>query len=245
MNHRARLLLTSFLLTSGMLACSAGAIQTPPANTEDAATSMDASAVDAGYADATPIDAAAMDAEPLPSDKAARCASTFGDALTNSFGRLDGTIWAVVPPKHPTCAMQNGTHLVLQVLTNGKVYRMVVNLRSTQGTDLRPQFLALDHPLEGGSFAEGWHPNASLDYAKTLGLKSDAFAPLDFDPLWMTVADALPLGAKVSVFAHSVDRVESAHKIHRNSKSQDGAIVVQEPNKSPKYLVFHFAEQVF
>src|SRR5262247_3992728 len=77
-------------------------------------------------------DASPPDASPDAStDKSAACASTFGTALTNAFGRLDGTILAVVMPGNMRCAMPNSTHVVLQVTTNGAAYRMVINVLST------------------------------------------------------------------------------------------------------------------
>ena len=73
-------------------------------------------------------DAAPPDAT---TDKSAACASTFGQSLTNAFGRLDGTILAVVFPGNQTCAAPNSTHVVLQVTMGGAAYRMVVNVMST------------------------------------------------------------------------------------------------------------------
>src|SRR4051812_39193939 len=70
---------------------------------------------------------------PDASDKSAACASTFGNALTNAFGRLDGTVLAVVAPGNQRCAMPNGTHVVVQVTMDGAAYRMVVNVLSTSG----------------------------------------------------------------------------------------------------------------
>jgi hypothetical protein len=52
-------------------------------------------------------------------DKAATCASSFGNALTAAFGRLDGTVRAVVPPAHPTCPRPNSDHLILEVDSGG------------------------------------------------------------------------------------------------------------------------------
>src|SRR5262249_61596179 len=75
-----------------------------------------------------PRDSGAADLAPV--DKAARCASTFGNGLTAGFGRLDGRILAVVPPGHPTCPRPNSDHLVIQIDAGGEVYRMVVNVLS-------------------------------------------------------------------------------------------------------------------
>jgi hypothetical protein len=54
------------------------------------------------------------------------------------------------------------------------------------------------------------------------------------------------VGEQVSIYGHSgAGRPESAHKIHRNSGAgEDGAIVV-DPTGAPRFLLFHFDEQVF
>lgn len=180
----------------------------------------------------------------LAVDKAAACANTFGAALTNAFGRLDGTVLAVVPPAHPTCAMPNGTHLVLQVTSGGAAYRMVVNVQSDIGPDLRVSFATVDHALPGVPFQDGWHPGESLDYAATLGLHSAAFTPEEMAPLVARITDAIPLGANVSVYATSSGGA-SAHLVHRNLANRDGAIVLDPTGPSPRFLVFRFADQTF
>lgn len=180
----------------------------------------------------------------LAVDKAAACASTFGAALTNAFGRLDGTVLAVVPPAHPTCAMPNGTHLVLQVTAGGAAYRMVVNVQSDIGPDLRVSFAIVDHALPGVPFRDGWHPGETLDYAATLGLHSTAFTPEEMAPLVARITDAIPLGGNVSVYATSSGGA-SAHLVHRNGANHDGAIVLDPTGPSPRFLLFRFADQSF
>ena len=166
--------------------------------------------------------------------KAAACASTFGQALTDSFGRIDGTILAVVPAGHPTCPMPNGTHVVLQITMNGAAYRMVVNL------DVLTH--EVDAPLAGDVWSEGWHPSAQLDYITTLNTHATDF---DLNPAvesWIT--NQLDIGAHVSVFATSQNYHDSAHLVHRNMTDMDGAIVVN-PDTAPHYLLFRFSNQAF
>src|SRR5450432_3613923 len=92
-------------------------------------------------------------------DKAGPCASMFGTALTPAFGRIDGTVLAVVPPGDQACALPNATHLVVQVTMGGAAYRLVVDVLSNQGS---PDVLLdeLDAPLVGGAWTEGWHTTA-------------------------------------------------------------------------------------
>ncbi|MCX5741948.1 MAG: hypothetical protein NT062_05545 [Proteobacteria bacterium] len=186
-----------------------------------------------------PVDTA-PDADP----KVANCATLFGTGLTNAFGRLDGTISAVIPPNYQDCAMPNRTHLVLQVDVDGAIYRMVVNVASDQG----PPDVFFDQiaaPLAGAPWASGWHPGEQLDYVAQLGLHADAFVATPTAQLVPTISDQLVLGAHVSVYATSENNnSSSAHLVHRNGGNQDGAIVI-DPETAPRYLVMHFDEQLF
>lgn len=190
---------------------------------------------------APPDGGSAADAAPV--DKAAGCAARFGAALTDAFGRLDGTILAVVPPAHPTCALPNGTHLVLQVAMEGAAYRLVINVRGL-GPDPRVFFAERAAPLAGQPWREGWHPGAKLDYVTTLGVGSAAFVPPA--DLVAELAGRLEIGARVSVFATSSGgaNAASAHLIHRNRTDADGAIVLS-PQDQPRYLLLRFADQSF
>lgn len=179
---------------------------------------------------------AAIDAS---TDKARSCATMFGTALTNAFGRVDGTVRAVVPPAHPSCPMPNGTHLVLQVTVDGQVYRMVVN------TDVL--LAEVDAPLAGPAWAEGWHPGAQLDYVTTLHVASTAFAPHPPGDITTLVTAPIELGARISVFGTSSGgaNAASAHLVHRNLTNADGAIVIGPDTSAPHYLLFRFANQTF
>ena len=68
---------------------------------------------------------ASVDANDASIDKSAACASTFGQAIgTVGFARFDGTVVAIVPPGHPTCAEKNSTHLVLQIQVADKEVKL-------------------------------------------------------------------------------------------------------------------------
>jgi hypothetical protein len=177
----------------------------------------------------------------LAVDKAARCADSFGSALTAPYGRLDGTVLAVVPPGDMNCAMPNSTHLVLQLQSGGAVYRMVVNVQSDQGTDPRVFFGQKSGPAV--AWAEGWHPDAKLDYVTTLGAHKSELQPMEMPALVAAVTDRIALDSQVSVFA-STSGGASAHLVHRNATDQDGAIVLS-PSSAPTYLLFAFADQDF
>jgi hypothetical protein len=181
-------------------------------------------------------------------DKSAMCASTFGNALTNAFGRADGTVLAVVRPQDQQCALPNGTHLVLQLTIDGQAYRMVINVMSDRaGQDPRVQLLQMNAPLPGDPWSEGWHtgPGVALDYVSTLGVHStDAFMPYDIGPLVDLLTDAITLGMPVSVYATSSGGA-SAHLVHRNAPNADGALVLDPTSANPTWFLFHFVEQVF
>ena len=177
-----------------------------------------------------------------PNDKSANCASTFGTALTAAFGRLDGTILAVVPPGNNTCAMPNGTHVVLQVTTNGAAYRMVINVLSTS-SDPHVWLDDLDAPLAGAPWAEGWHAGEQLDYVTTLGVTKAQFTEANQLDAVRRLDEALVIGAHVSVYATSSGGA-SAHLVHRNLANQDGAVVI-DPETAPRYLLSAFPQQVF
>ncbi len=179
--------------------------------------------------------------------KDADCAATFGDALTNDFGRVDGTVVAIVEPGNTRCAMPNSDHVIVQVEMLGDVYRMVVNVQSDQ---LPPEIWMLPVtgiPLPAPAFEEGWHTGLALDYPADLDVHSDdAFAATDLEDAVTTIADAIEVGAPISVYGSSSggNYAGSAHLIHRNGGGEDGALVI-DPTGEPTWLLFRFDEQTF
>ena len=154
-----------------VVACSSTSHPTVDAGARDAAPATE------GAHDARDDDAAAASDAIADVDKAATCAATFGDALTNAFGRLDGTVLAVVPTADDACADPNSTHLVLQVTVQGVAYRMVLDVLSSYGN---PDvfFYEEDAPLAAGAWSEGWHAGVTLDYVTTLHLHSTQFTEM-------------------------------------------------------------------
>lgn len=177
-------------------------------------------------------------------DKSLTCADTFGSALTPGFGRIDGTILAVVPPDDQACALPNSTHLVVQLTMGGQAYRLVVDVLSNQGSP-DVWFDELDAPLAGGAWADGWHVPSQLDYVTDLHVASTAFTEMMEADLVAKITSELELGAKVSIFATAgTTEPNSAHLIHRNATNADGAIVIA-PDTAPHYLLLRFGEQTF
>lgn len=194
---------------------------------------------------------AALDAE-APSDAKpdvavdARCASSFGTELTAPFGRLDGTLLAIVSPGNEVCALPNKDHVIVQVSMRGAAYRMVVNVESDRSADPRVFVRSLAHALPEPAFAEGWHKDVKLDYASMLGVHStdSEWEPQDLQTLVATIENAVTLDQDISVYA-STSVVTSAHLIHRNRNGQDGALVLAASSEAPSWLLFRFAEQSF
>lgn len=195
-----------------------------------------------GDADAAPTDASADAA-----GKDAMCASTFGSALTNAFGRVDGTVVAVVEPGNPRCALPNGDHVVVQVELGGAVYRMVVNVLST-GADHDIRVREVTAPLPAPAFAPGWHPGLALDYPRDLQVHSGAgWDPLSIADATAWIAAPIAVGAPIAVYASSSGGTfaASAHLIHRNGNAADGALVIDPTGAAPRWLLFSFANQTF
>ena len=181
-------------------------------------------------------------------DKSAPCATTFGSALTNAFGRLDGTVLAIVPPNDQACALPNSTHLVIQVTIAGVAYRMVVDVVSDQLSEAGSDddlLYEINAPLAAGPWSEGWHPGVALDYVTTLAVHSTSFAPIAEGALVDRITSEIALGAHISVFATSDGEPNSAHLVHRNATNADGAIVIGPDSTNPHYILLRFSEQSF
>ena len=193
----------------------------------------------------SPAQKPAVDAMPDALDKSATCAATFGTGLTAAFGRLDGTVLAVVPPNDQACAAPNSTHLVIQLTMGGAAYRLVVDVLSNQGSP-DVDFFELDAPLAAGAWAEGWHPGVALDYVTTLAVHAPQFAAMHEADLVAKITSEITLGAHLSVFATAGStEPDSAHLVHRNLANQDGAIVIDPDGAHPHYLLMRFDEQTF
>ena len=169
-----------------------------------ASAPRDAMADDAMASDASDEHSSYAQPDAMASDAtvslAAMCTDTFGSALTNAFGRADGTVLAVLRPTDQQCPRPNSTHVIVEMVFGGAAYRMVVNVQSTRGT---PNVFFREHsaPLVGPAFREGWHPGVALDYASTLSLHAADFTELDPATVTERIAARFRVGAPVSIFA--------------------------------------------
>ena len=191
--------------------------------------------VDADLGDGAKLDAAV--------DKSVGCVATFGQDLANGFGRLDGTLVAVVPPTNMSCPAGNSTHLILEIRANGNVYRIVAAVLSTTGNPVMA-LAERDAVLTGPVWTEGWNLGIAFDFVNTLGLHRLDFTPTPESQLIAAITAKLEIGAKVSVFGTVENEPDSAHLIHRNAPDQDGGIVIN-PDNSPHYMLMRFDNQLF
>ncbi len=201
---------------------------------------------DAGRAPVDDAAAEVRDAAATDAGKADRCTGTFAADLTAPYGRLDGHIRAILTPADQQCPRPNRSHVILEIeVGTSKVYRMVVNVVSDR-EPLDVYAASVAHALPLPAFAEGWHPDAKLDYVSDLGLhaKQAPFASAAKDALVRRVVDAIALDARVSVYA-GTSGGDSGHLVHRNAGGDDGAIVVDPDGPTPTFLLFHFDNQAF
>lgn len=221
-------------------ACSSEGTASAPVVGSDAGVQEDAPQAEAESEDAS------TDSAPT-----GKCADMFGEALTEGFGRIDGVVHAVQTPSDTDCAMPDKDHVIVQVLVEGAVYRMVVNLVSdVGGADTKIRLATFPHALPAPDYAEGWRTGLPLDYANILGAHSGdgGFAPLTLDEAVTKITSEVKVGDPVSVYAVSPPgQTSSAERVQRNDpgKNQDGAIVVGPTSAVPKFLLFHVAGQTF
>jgi len=174
-------------------------------------------------------------------DKAANCATMeeFGSLFTNTNGRADGTLVAIVRPVDTDCALPNSSHVTLQLSMLGGVQRLVVSAEDIAIT-------SVSHALLGPAYEEGWHEDQALDYPTDLGVHSTDFTAGTLDDVVAFICANLEIGEEVSVFAYSDGTYPaSAHQVHRNEPYPDGAIVVHPTSENPTWLLFRYTDQVF
>jgi hypothetical protein len=176
---------------------------------------------------------------------ASTCASTFGTKMSVGFGRIDGTLRAIVPPADKQCAMPDSFHVALDVEMDGAVYRLVARVYDDQTPGGSMYFAEHDGPLPAPAFSPGWHVGASMSYPKTLGVHSAQFSEQSQSTLVSTLLCELTIGAPIAVYATGYGP-DGGHDVHKTGgTSADGAIVVHPDQPTSHYLLFHFQSQTF
>jgi hypothetical protein len=172
------------------------------------------------------------------------CVQAFGSGLAVGFGRIDGVLTAVDGPTDLRCP-HDDNHVRLQVLMNGAIYDVWVNVESTL-TPTAPEVAVLQKAatLAGTPWQEGWHTvGVDLDYVTTLGVSSTAFTPMVKTALVAYLKSELQVGYPISVYMTGFGPT-GGHDVHRNVTAEDGAVVT-DPRANPRYYLFHFPNQSF
>lgn len=213
-----------------------------PRNSASPHTSCGGTAIDAGVVDSG---GGTVDAASSGDGTATRqpCTSTFGSAMSATFGRLDGFLVSIVNPNTTTACRGDDNHIHLQVLVNGGIEDIAVNIASTTGNP-DVDFRTISAALKGGAWTEGWHTGQTLDYPTSLGVSSTSFTEETPTQLTTLVDNLIANANHVSIFATGFDAT-GGHLIHREGSSHDGAIVINPTTPSPTYLLFHFTTQSF
>jgi len=167
------------------------------------------------------------------------CVSSFGNELTQSFGRLDGFLVAIVPVGANNC---NGDsdHVHLQVRMQGEIYDVAVNVgtqgASDAGMAVRDVWLSM-------SWEEGWHTGVGLDYA-SLGVHS---TDLPLKPSAQNASELTSSLASVnhiSIYATGYGP-DGVHLVHRGFGGRDGLIITDAPSSPGKARMFRVSDQTF
>ena len=167
------------------------------------------------------------------------CTSQFGSALSSVYGRLDGTLVAIVQPGGGPCNADSD-HVHLQVKVNGAIYDVAVNVGSTGGVD---DVHTTTREKALPAWSEGWHPGVLEDYV-SLGLHSADLTLETRDQLAAELTADLASANHISIFGTGYGP-DGAHLIHRNGQGHDG-LIVTNPLSTPAHVrMFSFTNQAF
>lgn len=192
---------------------------------------------------------AASDAPPdaaLPDDGDGKplripCSKTLGNALpTNTYGRLDGILVAVIPPTGPKACGADDDHYHLRVFALGDYYDISINISADVHTT------TLDRKAFT-PWADGFHEASSdiyVDYTG-LGIHADTI-PLSTPA---ALADAITADMAtvnhISIYASTYNDGTGAHLVHFNGGGQDGLIVTKPLSPKAHMRAFSFTNQAF
>jgi hypothetical protein len=209
------------LCTSSALAACGGSGATPDATVADVAPPLDTT-IDAD--DGTPV--------------RRPCTSQFGSALTQMYGRLDGTLVAIVPPGTGPCNADRD-HVHLQIEMNGAVYDVAVNVGDSNMDDVKTVTKDIALPV----WQEGWHTGVLEDYV-SLGVHSTELTLGTRTEIADALMTDLATVNHISVFGTAYGP-DGAHLIHRNGQGHDGLLVTQPLSVPAHVRLFSFTTQAF
>jgi hypothetical protein len=199
-----------------------------------AACGQPAESVDAASGSADAMEVHVDDGAPMRRT----CTTQLGSALTSTYGRLDGFLVAIVPAGGNGCGADD-SHIHLQVLANGSVYDVAVNVGSPGVDDVRT--MTLDRAFE--PWVEGWHTGVAQNYV-SLGVHSTDLPAQTTAQVINAVTADLATANHISVFAIGYGP-DGVHLVHRNGSSHDG-LLITEPLSTPAHArLFSFADLTF
>jgi hypothetical protein len=176
---------------------------------------------------------------------ASKCATTFGTEMSAAFGRIDGTLHAIVRPQDKQCSMPNSTHIALDVEMNGALYRLLARVYDDQTPGGMMFYAEKDASLPAPAFSPGWHAGATLGYVSNLGVHVADFKETPQAPLIQDVLCAVTLGDPIAIYATGYGP-DGGHDVHKTTgNAADGAIVVRPDQPTSRFLLFHFVNQTF
>jgi hypothetical protein len=197
---------------------------------------------DAAVGDGRPVDGAVVhvdDGTPVRKP----CSKVFGTALSASYGRLDGTLVAIVPPGGGGGCNADADHVHLQVQANGAVYDVAVNVNPITAGD-QVHTTTRDLPLPGGlPWTEGWHTGVANDYT-AFGVHAADLAATSKAQLTTDLMNELATVNHITIFATGYGP-DGVHLVHRNGNGRDGLVITQPLSTPAHARLFSFTTQNF
>jgi hypothetical protein len=167
------------------------------------------------------------------------CVSSFGNELTNNFGRLDGFLVAIVPVSASGC---NGDsdHVHLQVKMEGEIYDVAVNVGTKGGSDVGTTTRDIWLPT---TWQEGWHTGVGINYV-SMGVHSTDLPPRPSTQNASELTASLANVNHISIFATGYGP-EGVHLVHRNFGGRDGLIITDPLSAPVRARMFAFSNEPF
>ncbi len=165
-----------------------------------------------------------------------------GTAINTSFGRLDGTLAFVLPEDGTHSCNGDSSHVHLQVLANGEVYDVAVDIGTSPGdVSLYEQDVA----LPDGAWAEGWHGTDTLTYT-SLGIHAPQFTAQDPASLSASLVSKLAQVNHVSIFGTAYTTDNGCHDVHyHGGAGGDGALFLEPLSPQAHGMFFRFRTDSF
>jgi hypothetical protein len=173
---------------------------------------------------------------------AATCSSTLSPTLTGTYGRLDGTVSALVAPSAGQC-QADPAHLHVQVRVGADTFDVAVPLTFTDAGSVEGLY-EKDAHLAGPTWLAGWHEGGSLDYVKA-GVSSTDFAMVATGAALQRLTAALPVGTQVSVYGTVYASHDGLNGIFRNDGVTDGAVAVPGTGGDAHFFFIRKSTQTF